>query len=149
MEDTLCWPATDVFAEVPGDYAKVDARAATASRPGANVALRSHRQQCLQQNPANRWSDAKSLRSELVPIDDDTDVLAVRLSAVRGFIAHPTFVSATIFRRFNSGPIRTLAAVLVLGVIVLFVSGFGTAAVSRRGRYQVSSRINQAKVCSP
>lgn len=53
-----------------GDYAKADARAATASRPALNVApdLIVAIQQCLQQNPANRWPDAKSLRSELVPI---------------------------------------------------------------------------------
>jgi len=48
-------------------------------------------EQCLQQKTANRWPDAKSLRSELVPMDDDTDVPAVRLLRFSSIaaIAHP------------------------------------------------------------
>jgi serine/threonine protein kinase len=64
---------------------------------------------CLQPDPANRWPDAKSLRSELVPMDDETDALAVRLlrfSSIAASLLAPTFVCATIFRllQFWPGP---------------------------------------------
>jgi hypothetical protein len=61
-------------------------------------------QRCLQQNPANRWPDPKSLRFELVPMDD-TEVPAVRLlrfSSIAASLLAPTFVSATIVGWFNA-----------------------------------------------
>lgn len=92
-------------------------------------------QRCLQRDPANRWPDAKSLRVELVPMDDDTDAPAVRLlrfSSMGASLLAPTFVSATTLGLFNSGPIRILAVILAFGLSVLFVLGFGAALALRR-----------------
>jgi hypothetical protein len=92
-------------------------------------------QRCLQRDPANRWPDAKSLRFELVPMDDDTDAPAVRflrLSSLGTSLLAPTFVFATILGRFNSGPIRALAVILAFGLIALLVLGFGAAMALRR-----------------
>lgn len=91
-------------------------------------------QRCLQKDPANRWPDAKSLRFELVPMDDETDTLAVRLlrfSSITSLLLAPTLVSATIFGRFNSGPIEIMTHILTSLLITLLVVGFGAAAVLR------------------
>ena len=92
-------------------------------------------QRCLQRDPADRWPDAKSLRSELVPIDDETDALAVRLlrfSSIAASLLAPSFVTATILRQFNSGPIRIWANILASDLIILLVLGFGAGVVLRR-----------------
>jgi hypothetical protein len=110
-------------------------------------------QRCLQQDPANRWPDAKSLRSELVPMDDEIDALAVRLlrfSSIAASLLAPTFVFATIFAWFNSGPIRMLALVLAYGLIAFLVLGFGAALALRhqgsgiRAIYQTALRQPRA-----
>ena len=93
-------------------------------------------QRCLQREPADRWPDAKSLRFELVPADDETDALAVRLlrfGSVGVLLLAPSFVSAMIFVRFNnSGPNQVLAHFFAGFFVSLLVMGFGAAVVLRR-----------------
>lgn len=94
-------------------------------------------QRSLQQDPANRWPDAKSLRFELAPIDDEIDAPAVRIlrfSSMAALLLTPTVVFATILGRFNFGPIRILAIALAFGLIALLGSVLGTAmALWRQG----------------
>lgn len=92
-------------------------------------------QRCLQKDPANRWPDAKSLRLELFPLDDETDALAVRflrLGSIGASLLAPAFVSAMIFAWFKSGPIQILASALASLLVLLVVVAFGAAAVLRR-----------------
>jgi serine/threonine protein kinase len=91
-------------------------------------------QRCLQKDPANRWPDAKSLRFELVPMDDETDALAVRilrLCSIGALLLAPTSVSVAIFGLFKSGSIQILAFVLGSYLIALLVVGFVAALVLR------------------
>jgi serine/threonine protein kinase len=104
-------------------------------------------QRCLQKDPANRWPDAKSLRFALVPLDDETDSLAVRLLRLSSFgflLLVPASVSTTIFGRFNSGPVEIAAYILTSFLMALLVVGFAAAAVLRRQRSAIRAIFQTA-----
>jgi serine/threonine protein kinase len=93
---------------------------------------------CLQREAANRWPDAKSLRLELAPTDDEADdPLVLRNLRVATFviaILTPTTISTAIFGWFNDGRIRVLAVMLTSALVsFLIMTVVSTVVLLRQG----------------
>ena len=101
---------------------------------------------CLQKDPAKRWPDAKSLRFELVPTDDEADdplsLRILRKTSVVALLMTPTLIFAAILAWFNPGsrPVRiemVIAAVIIgellllsfAAAVPLLRQGFGIRAI--------------------
>src|SRR5262249_30524290 len=107
-----------------------------APNTAADLALAIDR--CLERDPANRWPDAKSLRLELIPTEDDTDdTLAVRNLRVGTFalsLMAPTFISTSIFGLFNRGSVRIGPFILgSFGICFLLMSCISAVVLLRQG----------------
>jgi hypothetical protein len=103
---------------------------------------------CLERDAANRWPDAKSLRFELAPSEDETDdpliVRNLRMATLVVSLASPTLVSSMIFARFYHGPIRgvalALASTLTMFLLIIVVA---TLTLLRQG-YGIRTVIHAA-----
>jgi hypothetical protein len=109
---------------------------------------------CLQRDPANRWPDAKSLRVEIIPMDDEADdPLAVRFLRIWTGMALLTALGrlyAGIFLRLNPGsqPVRSLTRMLGVAAIGLVVTVFAAAVALRRQGWDIRA-IAQAALRQP
>jgi serine/threonine protein kinase len=105
---------------------------------------------CLEREPSNRWADAKSLWSELVPMDDETDdPLTVRLlriwTGIAALIAL-ALVYVEIFLGFNPGsqPLHSLARMLASGIISLLLMIVGASVALLRQGFNIGTIIRTA-----
>ena len=103
---------------------------------------------CLQRDPANRWPDAKSLRFELAPTEDDTDdPLNIRMLRTGTFVLTmimPTLISTAIFGWFNPGRTRILTVVLAVPVVQFLVMSLAAAVSALRQSFGIRTIIHAA-----
>jgi serine/threonine protein kinase len=103
---------------------------------------------CLQRDPANRWPDAKSLRFELAPTEEDTDdplaVRNLRLGTFALLLITPTLISTAIIGWFNPGFVRRVTVSLACASISLLVMTFAGAVILLRQGFGVRTIIQAA-----
>jgi hypothetical protein len=105
---------------------------------------------CLQRDPADRWPDAKSLRFELMPTDDETDdplpMRVLRICTIVTAIIAPAAVALSVFGRLSHGPagIRMAAPALIGAAGGLVMMGLAATAVLLRLGFGIRSILYAA-----